>query len=92
MVEHPDNHYWTYVNLLEYDRVGEIIKEAVEKVGHINGLLNCAGISTTNLFKLTKPEELDKFFHVNVYTGYFLTQELYDINKWDVNLSNYDLL
>lgn len=75
MVECPEAHYWASVNLLEYDKVGEIIKEAVAKVGRINGLLNCAGISTTNLFKLTKPEELDKFFHVNVYTGYFLAQE-----------------
>lgn len=75
MVERPEEHYWASVNLLEYERVGEIIKEAVAKVGRINGLLNCAGISTTNLFKLTKPEELDKFFHVNVYTGYFLAQE-----------------
>ena len=75
MVDRPEEHYWASVNLLEYEKVGEIIKEAVKKVGRINGLLNCAGISTTNLFKLTKPEELDKFFHVNVYTGYFLTQE-----------------
>lgn len=75
MVERPEEHYWASVNLLEYDRVSEIIKDAVAKVGRINGLLNCAGISTTNLFKLTKPEELDKFFHVNVHTGYFLAQE-----------------
>ena len=75
MIESPEIHYWATVNLLEYDKVGGIIKDAVSKVGRINGLLNCAGISTTNLFKLTKPEELDKFFHVNVYTGYFLAQE-----------------
>ena len=75
MVERPEEHYWASVNLLEYNKVGEIIKDAVAKVGRINGLLNCAGISTTNLFKLTKPEELDKFFHVNVYTGFFLAQE-----------------
>ena len=76
MVDRPEAHYWASVNLLEYDSVSEIIKDAVAKTGRINGLLNCAGISTTNLFKLTKPEELDKFFHVNVYTGYFLTQEV----------------
>lgn len=75
MVECSEKHFWASVNLLEYDKVGEIIKEAVAKVGRINGLLNCAGISTTNLFKLTRPEELDKFFHVNVFTGYFLAQE-----------------
>lgn len=75
MVERPEEHYWASVNLLDYEKVSKIIKDAVLKVGRINGLLNCAGISTTNLFKLTKPEELDKFFHVNVYTGYFLAQE-----------------
>lgn len=75
MVERSQDHFWASVNLLEYDKVSDIIKDAVSKVGRINGLLNCAGISTTNLFKRTKPEELDKFFHVNVYTGYFLTQE-----------------
>ena len=75
MVERPDDHYWASINLTNYEKVGGIIEEAVAKVGRINGLLNCAGISTTNLFKLTKPEDLDKFFHVNVFTGYFLTQE-----------------
>ena len=75
MVERPEDHYSACVNLLDYEKVSQVVKEAVEKVGRITGILNCAGISTTNLFKLTKPEELDKFFHVNVYTGYFLTQE-----------------
>ena len=76
LVERPDEHYMACVNLLDYDRVAEVVKDGVQKLGRINGLLNCAGISTTNLFKLTKPEELDKFFKVNVYTGYFLTQEV----------------
>lgn len=75
MVERPEEHFFACLNLLDYEKVAQVVKEAVEKVGRITGVLNCAGISTTNLFKLTKPEELDKFFHVNVYTGYFLTQE-----------------
>ena len=75
LVERPQDHYSAAVDLLDFGKVGEIVAEAVTRVGRINGLLNCAGISTTNLFKLTRPEELDKFFRVNVYTGYFLTQE-----------------
>ena len=75
LVERPQDHYYAAVDLLDFGKVGEIVAEAVSRVGRINGLLNCAGISTTNLFKLTRPEELDKFFRVNVYTGYFLTQE-----------------
>lgn len=75
MVDRPEEHYWASVNLTEYETVGTIVKDAVSKIGRISGVLNCAGISTTNLFKLTKPEELDRFFRVNVYTGYFLAQE-----------------
>ena len=75
LVERPQDHYYAAVDLLDFGKVGELVAEAVSRVGRINGLLNCAGISTTNLFKLTRPEELDKFFRVNVYTGYFLTQE-----------------
>lgn len=76
MVDHSNDHYIACLDLLDYGRVTEVVKESVEKVGRIHGLLNCAGISTTKLFKLTKPEDLDKFFQVNVYTGYFLTQEV----------------
>lgn len=76
MLDDKEEHYYAAVNLLEYEKVSSLVKEGVAKVGRINGLLNCAGISTTNLFKLTKPEELDKFFHINVYTGYFLSQEI----------------
>lgn len=74
MVERPEEHYWAGINLTDYERVSVVIKEAVEKVGRINGLLNCAGISTTLPLNVAKPEVLDKFFHVNVYTAYFLTQ------------------
>jgi len=75
MVERANEHFMACVNLLDYKRMSETVMSGVEKVGRIHGLLNCAGISTTNLFKLTRPEELDKFFKVNVYTSYFLTQE-----------------
>jgi len=75
MLEQPEDHYMACVNLLDYEKVSQVVNEGVEKTGRITGVLNCAGISTTNLFKLTKPEELNKFFQVNVFTGYFLTQE-----------------
>ena len=67
MVERSEEHFMASVNLTDYGRVSEIIKEAVAKVGRINGLLNCAGISTTQPLNMAKPEVLDKFFHVNVY-------------------------
>ena len=40
LVERPDDHFWACVNLLEYEKVAEIIKEAVARLGRINGVLN----------------------------------------------------
>ena len=82
MVERPEEHFTAAVNLTDYERVPEIIKEAVGKVGRITGLLNCAGISTTLPLNVAKPEVLDKFFHVNVYTAYFLTQAVTKIGNF----------
>lgn len=74
LLDNPELHFLATVNLTDYDRVPEVVKAGVAKVGRINGLLNCAGISTTLPLNVAKPEVLDKFFHVNVYTAYFLTQ------------------
>ena len=76
MVERPENHYSAVVNLTDRERVKEVITEGVAKVGKVNGLLNCAGISTTLPLNAVKEDTLDKFFKVNVYTGYYLTQEI----------------
>lgn len=76
MVERPEDHYWAVVNLTDRERVKEVVTEGVIKVGKVNGLLNCAGISTTLPLNAVKEDTLDKFFKVNVYTGYYLTQEI----------------
>lgn len=76
MVEQPEIHYFGVVNLTDRERVKDVIAEGVEKVGKVTGLLNCAGISTTLPLNSVKEETLDKFFKVNVYTGYYLTQEI----------------
>lgn len=82
MVEQPEEHFKAAVNLTDYERVPIVVKEAVEKVGRITGLLNCAGISTTLPLNVAKPEVLDKFFHVNVYTAYFLAQTVCKVGNF----------
>lgn len=52
----------------------EMVGSFVSQIGAIDGLVNCAGISTTLPLNVAKPETMDRFFHVNVYTAYFLTQ------------------
>lgn len=70
-----DGHMAIAYDLTDFVHLKDMVKDIVTKMGTIDGLVNCAGISTTNLFKLTKPDELDQFFHSNVYTGFFLAQE-----------------
>ena len=76
MVERSNDHFYAEVNLTDYVRVSEVLTEGVERVGKVNGLLNCAGISTTMPLNSVKEDLLDKFFRVNVYSGYFLTKEI----------------
>lgn len=76
MVVRPEEHYCGVVNLTDRERVKGVIAEGVAKAGKVNGLLNCAGISTTLPLNAVKEDTLDKFFKVNVYTGYYLTQEI----------------
>ena len=74
MIECPDEQYSAIVDLTDYEKVSKVVKEGVAKIGRVTGLLNCAGISTTLPLNVAKPETMDRFFHVNVYTAYFLTQ------------------
>lgn len=74
MIECPDEQYSAIVDLTDYEILSKVVKEGVAKIGRVTGLLNCAGISTTLPLNVAKPETLDRFFHVNVYTAYFLTQ------------------
>lgn len=70
-----EGHLFFSFDLNNFEGMKGLVSDIVAVTGPLNGVVNCAGISTTNLFKLTKPDELDKFFHTNVYSGYFLTQE-----------------
>ncbi len=82
LVLRPEEHFSAVVDLTDYERIPEVIKGAVAKVGRITGLLNCAGISTTLPFNVTKPDVLAKFFHVNVYTAYFLAQTVCKVGNF----------
>lgn len=61
----------------------EAIKGVVEKVGKINGVVNCAGISSVTPLKLVTDELLDQFFHTNVYSAINLSREVTRIGNYD---------
>lgn len=65
------------------DGLKEAIKGVVEKVGKINGVVNCAGISSVTPLKLVTDELLDQFFHTNVYSAINLSREVTRIGNYD---------
>lgn len=63
-------------DLTNFKEMPSLVKTIVEKVGPIDGLLNCAGISTTEPLKLTSAERLDEFFRANVFSAVMLSKEV----------------
>lgn len=62
------------IDLTSFEQVEDCIKEIVKKSGKINGLINCAGISTTLPINMVKPDKLEEFFRTNVQSSVNLTR------------------
>lgn len=75
-MQKPDRHLCYSIDLLSYDKVGDIIKDVVGKVGKISGLINCAGISTTLPLRVLSTKKMDAFFQTNVHGAINLTKVL----------------
>jgi NAD(P)-dependent dehydrogenase (short-subunit alcohol dehydrogenase family) len=69
-----ENHMIFSIDLIDFNKVEPIIKEIVNKIGRIDGLINCAGISVTLPFNMVKPEKMNEFFHTNVHAAMNLTR------------------
>lgn len=74
LLQNKSNHLLYSVDLCEYDKVEQLLKEVILKTGKIHGLINSAGISTTLPFKMVEHEKLDKFFQTNVFAAMNLTR------------------
>ena len=61
----------------------EAIKDVAGKVGKINGVVNCAGISSVTPLKLVTDELLDQFFRTNVYSAINLSKEVTRVGNYD---------
>lgn len=70
----PEKHMICAVDLLEYDKVAEYVKIVVSQIGRIDGLINCAGISTTLPFNAISPEKMQQFFQTNVIGSINITK------------------
>ena len=78
---HGEGHFIVPFDLTCFDDIKQCVKNIVEHCGPINGVLNCAGISTTLPLKLVSKEQLDKFFYTNVYSAIELSREVCRISN-----------
>lgn len=76
-----EGHLQISYDLTDFDGQKAIVADIVSKIGVIDGLVNCAGISTTMPFKLMKPSMVDEFFRTNVYAAIELTRQVLNIKN-----------
>lgn len=74
LMEDPEKHIVYSVDLLEYDKVAEIVKEVARQKGPIAGLINCAGLSTTLPLNSISTQKMEQYVHTNVIASINITQ------------------
>lgn len=68
------NHLIISQDITEYDKLEQIIKYSVEKVGRISGFVHSAGIEMTLPLRNMQPSYYEKMFSVNVISGFELAK------------------
>lgn len=71
-----DGHLVVTQDLTDFNAIPEIVTRIVEKVGALDGILHCAGISETVPLKLVDVEKMESFFRSNVLGAVMLTKEV----------------
>lgn len=71
-----EGHSTISVDLTDFDNIPNIVDSITQSVGKVDGLINCAGVSTTLPLKLMSAKKLDELFKVNVYSAIEMTREV----------------
>lgn len=78
-----EGHMILPLDLSSSEGLKETIKDVVSKMGKINGLVNCVGMSSVTPLKLVTDERLDQFFRTNVYSAINLSKEVTRAGNYD---------
>lgn len=76
LMDNSSTHSVFAVDILEYEAMAEYVKLIVSQNGLINGLINCAGISTTLPLNAISPKSMETFFQTNVLGSIQLTKQV----------------
>ena len=75
-LKNSKEHLIISINLLEYDRIEEMIQKIKKSVNKIDGIVHCAGISSTLPLRSINSKKLQEHFDINVNAGIILTKLL----------------
>ena len=73
-MQNPELHIPALIDLTQFDMIEGIIEDVVARIGKIDGVVNCAGISSTLPLRSVSPEKLQNHFNINVVAAYQLTR------------------
>ena len=76
-----EGHIAISYDLTDLDHHKELIADIVTRLGAIDGLVNCAGISTVLPFKLMTPDKVEEFFKTNVFATIELTRQVLSVKN-----------
>lgn len=76
-------HLLIQFDLTNFKSIPKTINDIVTQIGPFDGVVNCAGISTTEPLKLTTIERLDEFFQANVYSAVMLSKEVCKLKNYN---------
>ena len=71
-----EGHLIKKCDLTDFDSLPQLVSDIVSERGVIDGVLHCAGISTTLPLKLMNFEKIDELFRSNVYSAILLSREV----------------
>ena len=71
-------------DLTDFSALPNLVESITNTVGKVDGLVNCAGISTTLPLKLMTAEKIDEFFKANVYSAIGLTREVTKVRHMNI--------
>ena len=80
-----EGHLVLSYDLTDLEHQKEMVADIVAKQGTVDGLVNCAGISTTLPLKLMSPEKVEEFFNTNVFAAIELTRQVLNVKHVSKN-------
>jgi NAD(P)-dependent dehydrogenase (short-subunit alcohol dehydrogenase family) len=76
LMKNPEKHKIVPVDLTDFEQLEQAVLEIKSTSGSVDGVVHCAGISTTLPIKLVNPQKMDVFFKTNVFAAFELTRLL----------------